>query len=39
MDRASIDPGIARQKTGKAGRNVSRLSFQGTSHLGAYRQL
>ena len=25
MDRAGIDPGIARQKTGKAGRNASRL--------------
>jgi integrase len=32
MDRASIDPGIARQKTGKAGRNVSRLSFHSLRH-------
>jgi len=32
MDRAGIDPGIARQKTGKAGRNVSRLSFHSLRH-------
>jgi integrase len=32
MDRAGIDAGIARQKIGKAGRNVSRLSFHSLRH-------
>jgi len=32
MDRAGIDAGIARAKTGKAGRNVSRLSFHSFRH-------
>jgi integrase len=32
MDRAGIDGGIARQKTGKAGRNVSLLSFHSLRH-------
>jgi integrase len=32
MDRAGIDPGIARQKNGKAGRSVSRLSFHSLRH-------
>jgi integrase len=32
MDRAGIDPGIARQKAGKAGRNVSLLSFHSLRH-------
>jgi integrase len=32
MDRAGIDAGIARQKTGDAGRNVSSLSFHSLRH-------
>jgi integrase len=32
MDRAGIDGGIARQKTGEAGRNVSLLSFHSLRH-------
>jgi integrase len=32
MDRAGIDGGIARQKTGDAGRNVSLLSFHSLRH-------
>lgn len=32
MDRVGIDPGIARQKTGAAGRNVRRLSFHSLRH-------
>jgi integrase len=32
MDRAGIDGGIARQKTGEAGRSVSRLSFHSLRH-------
>ena len=27
MERAGIEPGVARERAGKAGRNVSRLSF------------
>jgi integrase len=32
MDRTRIDAGIARAKTGKAGRNVTRLSFHSLRH-------
>jgi integrase len=32
MERAGIDGGIAREKLGKAGRNVSRLSFHSLRH-------
>jgi integrase len=32
MDRAGIDGGLARQKAGQAGRNVSRLSFHSLRH-------
>jgi integrase len=32
MGRAGIDPGIVRQKSGKAGRSVSRLSFHSLRH-------
>jgi integrase len=32
MDEAGIDAGIARQRTGKAGHNVSRLSFHSLRH-------
>jgi integrase len=32
MDRAGIDGGVARQKTGAAGRNVSLLSFHSLRH-------
>jgi integrase len=32
MDRAGIEGGLARQKAGQAGRNVSRLSFHSLRH-------